>query len=95
MFLLVFGLQEGETAHWKPWIWAVLVAGAGFMSAFVYWQSINRRAPLVPLNMFADRDFSLCNIGVAIISFASTAMMLPLTFTPSRCAGCRRRVRPC
>lgn len=87
MFLLVFGLQEGQSADWKPWIWAVLVAGVGFISAFVYWQSINRRAPLVPLRMFADRDFSLCNIGVAIISFASTAMMLPLTFYAQSVCG--------
>lgn len=87
MFLLVFGLQEGESAHWKPWIWAVLVAGVGFMSAFVYWQSVNRRAPLVPLNMFEDRDFSLCNVGVGIISFTSTAMMLPLTFYAQSVCG--------
>jgi EmrB/QacA subfamily drug resistance transporter len=87
MFLLVFGLQEGESAHWKPWIWAVLVAGVGFMSAFIYWQSVNRRAPLVPLNMFADRDFSLCNVGVGIISFTSTAMMLPLTFYAQSVCG--------
>jgi EmrB/QacA subfamily drug resistance transporter len=87
MFLLVFGLQEGESAHWKPWIWAVLVAGVGFMSAFIYWQSVNRRAPLVPLSIFADRDFSLCNVGVAIISFASTAMMLPLTFYAQSVCG--------
>lgn len=87
MFLLVFGLQEGESAHWKPWIWAVLVAGVGFMSAFIYWQAINKRAPLVPLSMFADRDFSLCNIGVAIVSFGSTAMMLPLTFYAQSVCG--------
>ncbi len=32
MFLLVFGLQEGQAADWAPWIWAVLVAGVGFMA---------------------------------------------------------------
>ena len=21
MFLLVFGLREGQPAHWRPWIW--------------------------------------------------------------------------
>lgn len=87
MFLLVFGLQEGQSADWAPWIWAVLVAGAGFMSVFIYWQAVNHRAPLVPLNMFRDRDFSLCNIGVGIISFASTAMMLPLTFYAQSVCG--------
>lgn len=80
MFLLVFGLQQGQSAHWEPWIWAVLVAGVGFMWAFAYWQSINRRSPLIPLRIFRDRDFSLCNVGVGIIAFATTAMMLPLTF---------------
>ncbi|WP_081290410.1 DHA2 family efflux MFS transporter permease subunit [Mycobacterium asiaticum] len=87
MFLLVFGLQEGQSAGWAPWIWAVLVAGVGFMCAFVYWQSINRHAPLVPLGIFRDRDFSLCNIGVAIIGFTATAMMLPLTFYAQSVCG--------
>jgi EmrB/QacA subfamily drug resistance transporter len=80
IFLIVFGLQQGQAAGWQPWIWAMIVAGVGFISAFVYWQSVNTREPLIPLDLFGDRDFSLCNIGVAITSFASTAMMLPLTF---------------
>ncbi|CAM4462904.1 Spectinomycin tetracycline efflux pump [Mycobacterium basiliense] len=80
MFLLVFGLQEGQSAGWAPWIWAILVAGVGCMAMFIYWQSVNQRAPLIPLKIFRDRDFSLCSIGVAITAFATTAMMLPLTF---------------
>ncbi len=87
MFLLVFGLQEGQSAGWAPWIWAVLVAGVGFMSMFAYWQSIDNRAPLIPLDMFRDRDFSLCNVGVAITAFATTAMMLPLTFYAQSVCG--------
>lgn len=87
LFLLVFGLQEGQSAHWQPWIWAVLVAGAGFMWAFVYWQSINRRGALIPLRIFRDRDFSLCNVGVAVTAFASTAMMLPLMFYAQAVCG--------
>jgi EmrB/QacA subfamily drug resistance transporter len=87
IFLIVFGLQQGQAAHWQPWIWAMAVAGVGFMSAFVYWQSINTREPLVPLKIFADRDYSLCNAGVAIISFVSTAMMLPLMFYAQAVCG--------
>lgn len=87
MFLVVFGLQEGQAAHWEPWIWALIVAGAGFMTAFLFWQSMNPREPLVPLVIFGDRDFSLCNVGVAIISFAATAMMLPLTFYAQAVCG--------
>lgn len=80
MFLVVFGLQEGQAHHWAAWIWAVIVTGIGFFTAFVYWQSINRDEPLIPLQMFADRDFSLSNFGVAVIGFVVTAMMLPVMF---------------
>ncbi|MGO8850255.1 MFS transporter, partial [Mycobacterium sp.] len=86
-FLIVFGLQQGQAAHWQPWIWAMVVAGVGFISAFVYWQSVNTGEPLIPLEIFRDRDFGLCNVGVAIISFAATGMMLPLTFYAQAVCG--------
>ena len=86
-FLIVFGLQQGQAEHWQPWIWAMIVAGLGFMTAFVYWQSLNTGEPLIPLEIFRDRDFGLCNAGVAIISFAATAMMLPLTFYAQAVCG--------
>ncbi len=87
IFLIVFGLQQGQAAHWQPWIWALIVAGVGFVSAFVYWQSVNRREPLIPLVIFADRDFYLCNIGVAITAFAMTGMVLPVTFYAQTVCG--------
>jgi EmrB/QacA subfamily drug resistance transporter len=87
MFMIVYGLQQGQAAHWQPWIWALIVAGIGLMTAFVYWQSVNTREPLIPLQIFFDRDFSLCNIGVAITSFAATALMLPLTFYTQAVCG--------
>lgn len=87
VFLIVFGLQEGQSARWEPWIWAVLVAGVGFLSAFVHWQSINNGVPLVPLSIFADRYFSLCSVGVATIAFVTTAMMLPLMFYAQAACG--------
>ncbi len=65
MFLIVFGLQEGQSHHWAPWIWATIVAGTGFMAAFVYWQAVNPREPLIPLTIFRDRDFTLSNVGIA------------------------------
>ena len=54
---------------------------------FVYWQSVNTHEPLIPLKMFADRDFSLSNAGVAVVSFAFTAMILPLTFYAQAVCG--------
>jgi EmrB/QacA subfamily drug resistance transporter len=87
MFLIVFGLQQGPAAHWQPWIWAMIVAGVGFMSVFVHWQLLNRREPLIPLEIFGDRDFRACNAGVAIVSFASTAIMVPLPFYAQAVCG--------
>src|SRR5246127_2026627 len=63
MFLIVFGLQQGPAAHWQPWIWALIIAGVGFLSVFVYWQSMNTGEPLIPLEIFGDRDFGLCTVG--------------------------------
>ncbi|BBX72545.1 hypothetical protein MSHI_04510 [Mycobacterium shinjukuense] len=65
----------------------MLVAGVGLLWAFVYWQSISDRAPLIPLSIFSDRDFSLCNVGVGITAFATTAMMLPLMFYAQAVCG--------
>jgi EmrB/QacA subfamily drug resistance transporter len=87
MFLIVFALQEGQSAGWAPWIWALLVAGVGLAAAFVYWQSINTREPLIPLEIFRDRDFTLSNLGVAVIGFSMTAMVLPLMFYAQAVCG--------
>lgn len=94
LFGIVFGLQEGQTYHWQPWIWAVIAGGAAFLAAFIYWQAVNPNEPLIPLEIFRDRDFSLANIGIAVIAFATTAMILPVMFyaqtvgglTPTRAA---------
>lgn len=87
LFLIVFGLQEGQTHDWAPWIWAAIAAGILSMAVFVYWQSVNRREPLIPLAIFGDRDFSLANVGVAVIGFAVTAMILPLMFYAQSVCG--------
>jgi EmrB/QacA subfamily drug resistance transporter len=86
MFLIVFSLQEGQSNHWAPWIWAVLVAGIGFMTAFLYWQSITKE-PLIPLDIFRDRDFSLSNAAAVVIAFSATGMFLPLMFYAQAVCG--------
>lgn len=94
LFLIVFGLQEGQSHDWAPWIWATMGVGIAVMAAFVYWQSINTGEPLIPLTIFRDRNFSMSNVGVATIGFIVTGMILPLMFyaqavcglTPTRAA---------
>ncbi len=87
MFMIVFGLQEGQSHDWAPWIWGTLAGGAGFMAAFVFWQQANRNEPLIPLGIFRDRDFSLSTLGVATIGFVVTAMIVPVMFYAQAVCG--------
>ena len=87
MFLIVFALQEGQSHDWAPWVWGTMAGGIGFMAAFIYWQAVNTNEPLIPLDVFRDRDFSLSSIGVATIGFVVTAMFLPLMFYAQAVCG--------
>jgi EmrB/QacA subfamily drug resistance transporter len=87
MFLVVFALQEGQSHDWALWIWAMIVAGAACIAGFVYWQAVNPREPLIPLNIFRDNDFSLSNVGIAVIGFAVTAMVVPVMFYAQAVCG--------
>jgi EmrB/QacA subfamily drug resistance transporter len=87
MLLIVFALQEGQSHQWAPWIWGTIAGGLGFMAGFVYWQSVNAHEPLIPLRIFRDRDFSLSNVGIAVIGFAVTAMILPVMFYAQAVCG--------
>lgn len=80
MFLVVFGLQEGQSHDWAWWIWAVILAGVAVFAGFLYWQAVNPREPLIPLRIFGERNFSLSNLGVATIGFVVTSMILPVMF---------------
>jgi EmrB/QacA subfamily drug resistance transporter len=87
MFAIVFGLQEGQSHGWQPWIWGVIVAGVAVMAGFVYWQSVNPHEPLIPLRIFGDRDFSLSSFGVAVIGFVVTGMIVPAMFYAQAVCG--------
>ncbi len=82
MFLLVFGIQEGEKYDWGTItgvisVPALIGLGLLVLGGFVWWQARNRREPLVPLRLFRDRNFSLANLGISTVSFAITAMAFP------------------
>src|ERR1700682_1257024 len=47
VFLIVFGLQEGQSHHWAAWIWGTIAGGVAFMVAFVYLQSVNKNEPVI------------------------------------------------
>ncbi|GAA2076175.1 MFS transporter [Pseudolysinimonas kribbensis] len=85
MFLLVFGIQEGERYDWGTIagpisVWLLIIVGVVVLVAFVVWQRFNRAEPLLPLRLFRDRNFALANIGITAVGFTVTSFALPLVF---------------
>ena len=82
MFLLVFGIQEGQTYDWGTIagpisVWSLIVAGIVVLALFVLWQARNTREPLLSLHLFCDRNFSLASLAIAAVGFGVTAMAFP------------------
>lgn len=80
MFLLVFGIQQGEAHGWGGSTAGLIVAGLAGLAAFVWWQARARTEPLVPLRLFRDRNFSLGNFAVSSVGFVTAGTMVPLMF---------------
>lgn len=85
MFLVVFGLQEGEEYDWGViWgpltVWHLVIAGVIILASFVGWQRIQRGEPLMPLQLFRDRNFSIGSSTIMTVGLCMTAMSLPLMF---------------
>ena len=83
LFLLVFGIQEGHQYDWgtitgQITVWRLIIAGLVVFGLFLLWQARNKREPLVPLGLFADRNFSLANVAISAMGFAITAFAFPL-----------------
>ncbi|MBF6264403.1 DHA2 family efflux MFS transporter permease subunit [Nocardia farcinica] len=80
MFLLVFGIQEGNTYDWSVRIWLLIAAGIVVLGLFVVNQARNTGEPLVPLGLFRVRNFALSNIAIAAMGAAVTGLMVPVYF---------------
>lgn len=80
MFLLVFGIQQGEEHGWGGTTAGFIAAGGVGLAVFVWWQSRVRTEPLVPLRLFRDRNFSIGTFGVSTIGFVTAGTMVPLMF---------------
>lgn len=83
LFLVIFGLQEGEQRDWGTIAGPVtipMLIGAGLLVlvVFVAWQARGPREPLIPLWIFRDRNFSLANLAITTMGLSITAMMFPL-----------------
>ncbi|WP_426594550.1 DHA2 family efflux MFS transporter permease subunit [Cellulomonas sp. McL0617] len=84
MFLLVFGIQEGEKYDWGTitgpiTVWGMIGAGVLVLAAFVLWQRHLKADALLPLTLFKSRNFSLSNVAGASVTFGLTGIFFPLT----------------
>jgi EmrB/QacA subfamily drug resistance transporter len=83
LFCVVFGIQNGQQYDWGRVfgpvnIFEIIGAGVLILAAFVFWQRINRREPLVPLEVFGNRNFSAGTLTGTTVGFAMTGMFIPL-----------------
>ena len=64
---VVFALIEQERLGWaSPWIWMPGVAGVVLLAVFV-WRQARSAHPLLPLSMFAVRNFGWGNVSTLFI----------------------------
>lgn len=78
MFCLVFGVQQGSEKDWSATYVSLIVAGVVILALFVWWQGRVRTEPLVPLRLFANRNFSVGNAAITTMGFVVAGTMVPL-----------------
>ena len=81
VFLLVFGLQQGEVMGWAVWIWIMIVGAFALAFWFIRQQGRLSAAgadPLIPLNIFRIKNFSLGNISIVAMGFTVAGTPLPI-----------------
>jgi EmrB/QacA subfamily drug resistance transporter len=95
LFAVVFALIEGQHYHWGTFtevasfdaagghwglfsIPSLFIASVILLVLFVLWDRVQKQ-PLVPLSLFADRNFTIGNALAAIVFFGMMGLFLPLT----------------
>ena len=83
LLCLVFGIQNGQQYSWGRVFGPVTIpeiigAGVLLLVAFVIWQRLNTREPLLPLAVFRNRNFSAGTLTSVAVGFAMTGMFVPL-----------------
>lgn len=94
MFCLIFGIQEGSNFNWDGRSIGLILGGLVFIGAFIAWQARTSRDALVPLSLFADRNFALASAAITTVGFAVSTFAIPWMiyvqrvqeFSPTRAA---------
>jgi EmrB/QacA subfamily drug resistance transporter len=83
LFAVVFGLIEGQRYDWGTItgfvnIPSVLAAGVVLFASFLVWEA-RQAEPLVPLELFRDRNYTLMNWVGAAMQFGMQGIFIPFT----------------
>jgi EmrB/QacA subfamily drug resistance transporter len=83
LFAIVFSLIEGQRYSWGEFAYGVTIpeiiaVGVALIVVFVIWERYQAE-PLVPLSLFAERNFAVANWIAAAISFGLLGLILPIT----------------
>lgn len=66
---------------WGPvTVWGLIIAGIVVLGLFFVWQRVQRGEPLIPLEIFKDRNFSVGTLVIITVGFSITSMSLPQMF---------------
>jgi EmrB/QacA subfamily drug resistance transporter len=82
---VVYGLIEGQRYDWGTvtgviTIPEIIAAGVALVAVFLYYQSRRQGSePLLPFEVFKDRNFALMTLVMASMGFAILGLYLPLT----------------
>ena len=82
---VIYGLIEGERYDWGVvtgivTIPEIIAAGIALLAVFLYYQARRQGAePLLPFEVFKDRNFTLMTLVMAAMGFAILGLYLPLT----------------
>ena len=76
LFLVVFGLIQGQPNQWDHQIWVCIGGGILVAGGFVLWET-RARNPLIPLGLFRDRDYALSNFTNVAVNFAVQGIFIP------------------
>jgi EmrB/QacA subfamily drug resistance transporter len=83
LFLIVFGLVEGERFNWGA-IWGpitipeIIVAGVVLFAIFVIFERFQAE-PLMPLSLFSNRNYSITIWVSAAVAFGMLGFFIPVT----------------
>ena len=78
LLALCFGLQEGQRYDWNGMILLCIAAGAVLTAVFLLHQrSRQGREPLMPFEVFRNRNFTLMSLIAGLIAMSMLGLVLP------------------